>query len=310
MMEYRYSTKSPAHGQNIETRKTQSFKYDGVTYSGPMFYCTRCRKHYLVVEGSSSFNKLKSTAPSGLPIDIRKGVVNKTPVKKKGVKAEQPKQEGYLQNETMQKKKSGGKKGKAARKALIERNKETKKRLQESINQIRCEMICPKHVDRVMNTKKCIDVEKHKSLPLFYCIDCKKYYVSCTDLKVTQLGRWSRKDFFNCDCEIITTNPKNGKLINIGSFSSTAELEKSVSAAGEEAMQEKQIVEEDILKIQSETLQTNHYVELGKSSDIEVIKPKKKTFQIEKPLIENKKKKQIDEPKEIVKIVSTKKMRA
>ena len=90
-------------------------------------------------------------------------------------------------------------------------------------------MNCPNHADRVMTTKKSVDVEKHKNLPLFYCIDCEKYYVSCPNLKVMQLGRWNKKGFYNCDCIITTTNSTNGQLINMGSFISTVDIEKGVA---------------------------------------------------------------------------------
>lgn len=93
-----------------------SFKYDGVSYSGPSFYCTGCRKYYLIIEGNPPFKKLKSTVPSGLPIDIRKGVVKKTLVKKKGIKTKQPNKKNILPDETKQKKISSGKKNKAEKK--------------------------------------------------------------------------------------------------------------------------------------------------------------------------------------------------
>ena len=44
-------------------------------------------------------------------------------------------------------------------------------------------MNCPIHQDRIMTTKNSIDVEIYSGLPLFYCIDCEKYYISCSELE-------------------------------------------------------------------------------------------------------------------------------
>lgn len=85
-MEYRYSTKCPAHGQTIETRRTQSLKHNGVEYAGPIFYCTRCKQYYLFAEGVKPKRRVRLIAPSDLSITITSGAVTKTPVKKKGAK--------------------------------------------------------------------------------------------------------------------------------------------------------------------------------------------------------------------------------
>lgn len=83
-MEYRYSTKCPAHGQTIETRRTQSLKHNGVEYAGPIFYCNRCKQYYLFSEGVKLKRRVRLIAPSGLSITVTSGAVTKNPVKKKG----------------------------------------------------------------------------------------------------------------------------------------------------------------------------------------------------------------------------------
>lgn len=222
-MEYRYSTKCPAHHQKIETRRNQTFKYRGISYGGPIFYCNRCKKYYLFVEGKGPFEKLKTVASSGLTIEIRKGSFEKALTKKSKAAAIDTK--GKIETES-KKTKNSGKKGKNKHKEIIEKNNRLKMQLKESLKQIRCEMKCPNHPDRVMTTKNCIDVENHKKLPLFFCIDCDCYYVSCADIKQIKLGHIREKGFFNCYEEVITTNPENGTLNSVGAFSSTEDIEE------------------------------------------------------------------------------------
>lgn len=158
-MEYRYSTKCPAHGQTIETRRTQSLKHNGVEYAGPIFYCNRCKQYYLFLEGVKPKRRVRLIAPSGLSITVTSGAVTKNPVKKKGAKLDPAisKEKKDKPVETVKK--------------TTSKNNATKKRIQESLNQIRCEMNCPIHQDRIMTTKNSIDVEIYSGLPLFYCID-------------------------------------------------------------------------------------------------------------------------------------------
>lgn len=237
-MEYRYSTKCPAHGQTIETRRTQLLKHNGIEYAGPMFYCTRCKQYYLFSEGVKPKKKIRMVAPSGLSISITSGAVTQNPVKKKGVKAVQS-----VKKKPKEKKDEPVKKitvkTKAKHKAIIEKNNAMKKRVQESLNQIRCEMSCPVHQDRVMTTKNSVDVEMHSGLPLFYCIDCDKYYVSCTELAEKKIGRINRKDLVNCSCKVTVTNPDNGQLKNVGKFSTTEVLGKKINAPKKKEKKEK-----------------------------------------------------------------------
>ena len=226
-MEYRYSTKCPAHGQTIETRRTQSLKHNGIEYAGPIFYCTRCKKYYLFSEAGRPQNKIRMVAPSGLIIVVTSGVVTKNPVKKKGVKLVKSEKKEQTQKKTETPKKTTPK-PKAKHKAIIEKNKETKKRVQESLNQIRCEMNCPVHNEHVMTTKNSLDVEGHIGIPLFYCIKCDKYYIASTELKEKKIGRINRKDLVNCSCNVTVTNPDKGKLKNVGKFSTTEDLRKKV----------------------------------------------------------------------------------
>lgn len=90
-------------------------------------------------------------------------------------------------------------------------------------------MNCPIHQDRIMTTKNSIDVEIYSGLPLFYCIDCEKYYISCSELEEKRIGRINRKDLVNCSCKVDVTNPDNGKLKNVGRFSSTEDLSKKAN---------------------------------------------------------------------------------
>ncbi len=229
-MEYRYSTKCPAHGQTIETRRTQSLKHNGVEYAGPIFYCNRCKQYYLFSEGVKLKRRVRLIAPSGLSITVTSGAVTKNPVKKKGAKLDPAisKEKKDKPVETVKKTTS---KKKAKHKAIIEKNNATKKRIQESLNQIRCEMNCPIHQDRIMTTKNSIDVEIYSGLPLFYCIDCEKYYISCSELEEKRIGRINRKDLVNCSCKVDVTNPDNGKLKNVGRFSSTEDLSKKANTS-------------------------------------------------------------------------------
>ncbi len=273
-MKYRYETKCPMHSQNIQTSGIQSFKYGNEYYSGPIFYCGKCMKYYQFVIENTSFTKLRTLAPSGLPIEIRKGIVVRNRVTKKGVEivsieqTTEPNTVDLLEMKEM--KKSERKKRNTQRKAIIEKNNQTRKMLQESSTYIRCEMTCPHHEERVMTTRNCIDVELNNNLPLFYCIDCDRYYISCDKLRIMKLGQINSKDFWNCDNEVVISNPDKGTLNSIGTFSGTDDLKRSFNDTEElenEGLTERKLVNE--VKIDSN--EDQHEL-----VSVQVVKPEKK----------------------------------
>lgn len=72
MKETTYTDKCPVHGQKITTKRTQNIRISRTknTYTGPQYYCARCRAYYIIINELSSDFKAKTTAPSGLPIHV------------------------------------------------------------------------------------------------------------------------------------------------------------------------------------------------------------------------------------------------
>ena len=66
-----YSRPCPVHGQLLTTKRTKTIRTKaGERYTKPIFYCTRCKAYYIIVDEFSSDFKQKSLADSGTPIYI------------------------------------------------------------------------------------------------------------------------------------------------------------------------------------------------------------------------------------------------
>lgn len=66
-----YSRPCPVHGQLLISKRTKTIRTKaGQRYTKPIFYCTRCKAYYIIVDEFSSDFKQKSLADSGTPIYI------------------------------------------------------------------------------------------------------------------------------------------------------------------------------------------------------------------------------------------------
>lgn len=170
-------------------------------------YCAKCIIHgsemLSDIKGKQSFESVKAKNKNGEILEV----VNGNYETLTGENSEK------IENENKESIKAQNKK---KRKKIIEKNLQTKRRLQETVNSIRCEMNCPNHKERVMTTRKCIDVASQTNLPLFYCIDCGAFFVSCCELGLGKIALFNGKDLFNCEGEIVINNPDHGTLENVG----------------------------------------------------------------------------------------------
>lgn len=195
MKEKVYTAKCPSSGQSVQTKRTKTIMYCGKEYSGPIFYCARCKCYYLHIPMLPNGAPHSEIAPSGLKIHYVRAMGKETP------------------KITSKKKSSKAKIGKNENKVV---SKKTKIKLYTSV--------CPVH-STVMNTPSLIKGEDGIAKPIFYCKSCEKYYIHCKngeDSKIT--GRLRGKNIISMSNSFEIKELEDSKIYSSNSILEEAEL--------------------------------------------------------------------------------------
>lgn len=166
MKENLYTAICPSSGQRVHTKRTKTVLYNGKEFSGPIYYCTRCKCYYLHIPMLPKGGPSGEVAPSGLKIKY---------VRNMGIEKIKPK-------------KNKGKKDVAKGGEDITKKKKTINLYVSS---------CPVH-NVELRTPSRVVKQGEGLQPIFYCTSCQKYYIySALEEDNKVIGRMRGKNIVN-----------------------------------------------------------------------------------------------------------------